>query len=189
MTTTAATHLDGAQRELEGQVSRRESHNPSPIANTSKTISSESLPITRDMCPIHSHEIKSVRFSNVLKVILIPTRNEIFNKYDLFWDMEETRLFREEAIRDIDTYVQLHSVSPDEAQWQLYQPDYEKLDTSTQLKGPHWITNDITHGRLITRSPTDEKPQLEITLIEHNCQLNCDTCKLPCLFGINETFW
>ena len=189
MTTTITIQLDNANWDLGQQIMLQDSKDPPPVCDSSKTTSTESLPVMQDEWHTHSHDVKTVRFSNLLKVILIPARNEILNKYDLFWDVEETRQFREEAIHDIEAYVELHSVSPDEAQWQLYQPEYEKLDAAAILKRPHWITNDITHGRLILRSPTDEKPTLQMTIIEHNCQLNCDTCKLPCLFGINEDFW
>ena len=191
MAAATAMQLDDAHWALERQMSSQDSEDGPPSCNSSKATSTGSLPLKESSQKLAITR-KAVNFSNILKVILIPARDEIHNKYELYWDIKETQVFREEAIQDIDSYAQSHNISPDEAQWELYQPDCEIGDGSSNQSSqprPSWIENDITHGRVIASSCKDEAPPIQITIIEHNCQLNCDTCKLPCLFGINEAFW
>jgi hypothetical protein len=150
---------------------------------------------------LNSGMMRQVRFSNLLRVILIPTRVEVINKVDLYWRSHEIMSFRAEATRDIETYAALRGISLIEAQYELFQQQDDDDDnyspisrsTSTLILKSIWMndknnSNEKVIAPLISNKDTTITEK-EVTLIEHNCQLNCDTCKLPCLLGINEAFW
>lgn len=71
---------------------------------------------------------KRVTFSNLVKVCLIPTRQEMIHLAgDLYWTCAECEVFKREAFQDIQAYSTFMDCSCKEAILLLFQPGSHKL--------------------------------------------------------------
>ena len=69
---------------------------------------------------------KGVKFSNKVRIILIPSKDEL-DKHELYWDAVDMATFKEDAEIDVFLFAVANSMSMSQAIKKLYQQSPEEL--------------------------------------------------------------
>lgn len=131
----------------EKSVADNHNHNDHDVENQSSTTSTPSALISSLSSNKIPKKKRKVTFSNLVKVCLIPTRQEMIHLAgDMYWSCVECELFKKEAFQEIQAYSTFMDCSCKEAISLLFQPG-----THT-LRGKEVIPIDLDETPLPTGS-------------------------------------